>query len=66
LDNLFPGECESVNVPYLSVFNALQQEPILFNEVSQNDGAHPRSAGNQCYANLVYQWQGWKYGEANT
>lgn len=60
LDSRYKKCCASLNIPYLSVFDTLLNEPIWLAEVSANDGAHPRAAGYALIADLVYEWSGWR------
>jgi lysophospholipase L1-like esterase len=55
----FQQICGALNIAYLSVFETLLNEPIWMKEVAENDGAHPRAGGYQCFASIVYQWEGW-------
>lgn len=46
-------------VPFLSVFEALSQDPVWMAEVNADDGAHPRAAGYEKLAALVDRWPAW-------
>ena len=46
-------------VPFLSVFEALSQDPVWMAEVNADDGAHPRAAGYAKLAALVDRWPAW-------
>ena len=59
LSKEFASVCNQLNVPYLNVFPELIESDIWMNEVKQYDGAHPRAAGYQVFAEIVQNWQGW-------
>jgi len=46
-------------VPFLSVFEALREDPVWMAEVSADDSAHPRAAGYEKLAALVDRWPAW-------
>ncbi len=54
---------EHERVPFLSIFDALAQDPIWMAEVSAGDGAHPGAAGYAKLAALVDGWECWWFGE---
>ena len=59
IDTSFLSLCEELSIPYLSVFEELKVNPIWLEEVSSNDGAHPRSKGYSALARLVESWECW-------
>jgi len=61
LDQSFDRLCHSLSVPYISVLEQLLQEPVWLDEVSKNDGAHPKSKGYEVLANIIASHQEWWY-----
>lgn len=59
LSKRFAKVCNQFNVPYLDVVSELIESDIWMNEVKNYDGAHPRAAGYQVFAEIVQNWQGW-------
>ncbi|WP_414619599.1 GDSL-type esterase/lipase family protein [Calothrix sp. CCY 0018] len=59
LSQEFASVCNQLNVPYLNVFPELIESDIWMEEVKKYDGAHPRAAGYQVFAEIVQNWQGW-------
>jgi lysophospholipase L1-like esterase len=59
LSKEFAKVCNKLNVPYLDVFSELIESDIWMEEVKKYDGAHPRAAGYQVFAEIVQNWQGW-------
>ena len=59
LSKEFAKVCTQLNVPYLNVFPELIESDIWMEEVKKYDGAHPRAAGYQVFAQIVQNWQGW-------
>lgn len=59
LSQQFALICSKLNVPYLDVFSRLDKSNIWLNEAQANDGAHPRAAGYQEYAEIVQNWEAW-------
>lgn len=59
LDMLFSAICAQQNIPYLTIFEKLNQEPIWHQEVSSNDGAHPRAKGYTLFADIITSWEAW-------
>lgn len=55
----FAQICQSLTIPYLDIFTPLHASTVWMTEVSQTDGAHPRAAGYQLWADWVQQWQAW-------
>lgn len=51
--------CEKIVVPYLTVFEPLQQVSLWKEELAANDGAHPRAAGYAALAHLIEAWPAW-------
>ncbi len=51
--------CQQLNIPYLNVFSILEKSSIWIDEASNNDGAHPRAAGYQEFAQIVNNWDAW-------
>ena len=60
LSQQFTLVCQTLKVPYLEVFTALQHMQVWKEEVAANDGAHPRVAGYALLAQLVQEWSCWK------
>ncbi len=59
LSQEFAQVCNKFNVPYLDVFPQLLKSDSWMNEVKKYDGAHPRAAGYQVFAEIIKNWQGW-------
>ena len=59
LSKEFVKVCTQLNIPYLNVFSELIESDIWMNELKKYDGAHPRAAGYQVFAEIVQNWQGW-------
>ncbi len=59
LSKEFSKVCNQLNVPYLDIFSELIKSNIWMDEVKNYDGAHPRAAGYQVFAQIVQNWQGW-------
>jgi lysophospholipase L1-like esterase len=58
LDRKYYELCNELNIPYLSIFNKLVHDQIWKEEVSLNDGAHPRDKGYEILANFIGSWSG--------
>lgn len=59
LSQQFALICSEINVPYLDIFSELDKSNIWLDEAQANDGAHPRGAGYQEYAEIVQNWEAW-------
>ncbi|MFV2057964.1 MAG: GDSL-type esterase/lipase family protein [Thiohalomonadales bacterium] len=59
LDAAYADLCQAQQWDYLSIFEPLQAEPIWREEVSNNDGSHPRAAGYALLAEMIYEWPAW-------
>jgi lysophospholipase L1-like esterase len=59
LSKEFSKVCNKLNVAYLDIFSELIKSNIWMDEVKKYDGAHPRAAGYQVFAEIVQNWQGW-------
>ena len=59
LSTKFAEVCHELNVSYLDIFSELIKSKIWMDEVKSYDGAHPRAAGYQVFAEIVRNWQGW-------
>ena len=59
LSSLFAEVADSEEVPFLSVFTQLAEDPIWMSEVRAGDGAHPSAAGYARLAALVEAWPNW-------
>lgn len=53
------GVAEKESVPYLDVFTPLMASPLWHQEVTANDGSHPRAGGYRALAALVLNWPAW-------
>ncbi len=60
LSQQFNQICQTLDIPYLNIFSALQASPTWMKEVAENDGAHPREAGYAELAQLVQSWSAWQ------
>jgi lysophospholipase L1-like esterase len=60
LSQHFSQMCDELHVPYLDVFEALNQSEVWKAEAAAGDGAHPSSQGYEELAGLVSSWQPWK------
>ena len=54
---------EDEHVPFLSIFDALAEDPVWMAEVSAGDGAHPGAAGYTKFAALVDEWDCWWFNK---
>jgi acyl-CoA thioesterase I len=52
--------CETIGLPYLSVFPALATSRIWCQEAERGDGTHPNSGGYSELAAIISKWSGWK------
>ncbi len=59
LDDKYQELCNELHIPYLSIFNRLLHDQIWKEEVSLNDGAHPKDKGYEILANFIADWSGW-------
>ena len=59
LDSKYQELCNGLNIPYLSIFNRLRHDKIWKEEVTLNDGAHPRDKGYEILANFINNWNAW-------
>ncbi len=59
LSKEFAKVCNELNVPYLNIFPELIRSDTWMDEVKKYDGAHPRAAGYQAFADIVQNWEGW-------
>ncbi|AFY55917.1 lysophospholipase L1-like esterase [Rivularia sp. PCC 7116] len=55
----FANVCHELNVPYLDIIPELLKSNIWMDEVKKYDGAHPRAAGYEKFAQIVQNWEGW-------
>ncbi|MEM7726738.1 MAG: GDSL-type esterase/lipase family protein [Cyanobacteria bacterium P01_A01_bin.45] len=60
LSEEFALVCAELDIPYLDGFSTLEKSQVWMDEVRNNDGAHPRSAGYQELADIVQNWEAWK------
>jgi len=59
LDTKYKILCNELSIPYLSIYERLVNDKIWKNEVSSNDGAHPRDKGYEFLASFIEKWTGW-------
>lgn len=59
LSQAFAREAEILGVPYIDLFSALASDAAYRREVSDNDGAHPRSGGYAKLAGIVASSPRW-------
>lgn len=59
LDTQYLMLCNELNIPYLSIFDRLISDEVWQNEVSSNDGAHPRAKGYEILAEFIKSWDRW-------
>ncbi|BAZ30863.1 GDSL family lipase [Cylindrospermum sp. NIES-4074] len=59
LSKEFALVCNDLGVPYLDVFSLLENSTVWIDEVKNNDGAHPKSAGYAEFAQIVENWDSW-------
>lgn len=52
--------CIGLNIKCIDLFDILAAEQTWQKEVSDNDGAHPRSSGYELMAKLILENQNWK------
>jgi lysophospholipase L1-like esterase len=48
-----------LNVPYLSVVEALSANTTWMQQVAKSDGAHPQADGYMEFSKLVLNWPQW-------
>jgi lysophospholipase L1-like esterase len=59
LSDRFAEAAQTLNVPYLPVYETLQADPVWMAEVAAQDGAHPGAQGYPRLADLVLAWPQW-------
>lgn len=59
LSKEFSKICNQLSIPYLDIFPELLKSNIWMDELKKYDGAHPRAAGYQVFAEIVQNWDGW-------
>lgn len=59
LSQQFALVCSEINVPYLDIFSRLDKSNAWLNEAQGNDGAHPRAAGYEEFAQIIQNWEAW-------
>lgn len=59
LSDSFAEAARHFGIPYLSVFESLEVDPVWMSEVKANDGAHPGARGYARMAKLVLNWSQW-------
>lgn len=59
LDQALNSTCKQLDIPYLSIFQSLIDEPIWLHEVANYDGAHPRANGYALLAQFIHTWPEW-------
>lgn len=62
LDRQFSQIAATLQIPYLSVFDALLADPHWLTEATANDGIHPGQRGYDKLAALVQAWPQWWFG----
>ncbi len=55
----FQLAAHAVGVPYLPVYEALQQDAVWMREAAAGDGSHPSAAGYECLSRLVLAADFW-------
>lgn len=55
----FAGEAQAVGVSYIEIFAQLVKDARYRQELAENDGAHPRSAGYAAIAECIAASAGW-------
>lgn len=55
----FSQIARELSVPYLSVIEKLEEDPVWMNDVAIHDGAHPGALGYAKLADLVLRWPLW-------
>lgn len=63
LDMALHHICVELEIPYLSIFEDLADDPIWMNEVAKQDGAHPQAEGYAKLASLVENWHSWWFNK---
>ena len=66
LDKQFADIAVGLNVPYLSVWEALRKDEHWLKEAIANDLAHPGEQGYGSLARLIRNWEAWKFAPHNT
>ena len=60
LSERYAGLCAELDVPYLSVCEALVRSPVWMQEAAAGDGAHPGAGGYTELAKLILNWSAWQ------
>ena len=66
LDQAYAELAKELNVPYLSVFDALNTSGPWLDELRAGDGSHPGQDGYVQLAGLVKQWPSWWFHQTAT
>lgn len=59
LSAAFAEEARQLGVPYLSIVETLEKDPVWMSDVVDHDGSHPGARGYARLAELVLQWPEW-------
>ncbi|KQC34984.1 GNAT family N-acetyltransferase [Frankia sp. ACN1ag] len=60
LDEQYASVCAAKDVPYITVFAALKEQPSWQQEIAAGDGAHPAAAGYEQLTDLIVDpWRHW-------
>lgn len=59
LSNAIQIEAETAGLPFIPLFDSLIEDRAYLNEISQNDGAHPKATGYQKMATIIRQSGKW-------
>ena len=51
--------CKELKIPFLSIFERVENDKTWQTEVSSNDGAHPKEKGYKLLANFIKSWDHW-------
>ncbi|HEO99582.1 MAG: lipase [Campylobacterales bacterium] len=63
LDSRYQTLCKELNIPYLSIYERLITDTVWRDEVSSNDGAHPKDKGYERLADFIKNWDSWWFKE---
>src|SRR5690606_833588 len=61
LDQQFALQAQALDVPYLSIWQSLQDDAHWLDEARASDGAHPGKHGYDTLATLVQRWDAWYF-----
>jgi len=58
-NNAYEQVCKELKIPFLSIFERVEDDKVWQSEVSSNDGAHPREDGYELLSEFIKSWDKW-------